>query len=402
MDEWVYLDNNATTMVAPEVRDAMLPFLGERYGNPSSMHSFGGLIGKEVAAAREKVAALLGAEPQEIVFTSCGTEGDNSAILGSLWAQPTKRRIVTTRVEHPAVRTLCSRLEKQGYDLYELHVDREGQLDLDEVRAAVTDDTAIVSVMHANNETGVVFPLEQVIAICAERGVRFHTDAVQSVGKLPIDVHALGLDLLSLSGHKIHAPKGVGALYVRRGLHLQPFVVGGHQETGRRGGTENVPGVVGLGVACDLAARRLDEENTRVRALRDRLEAGLLASAPNSLVNGHPERRLPNTCNVSFEYVEGEAILLLLSQAKIAASSGSACTSGSLEPSHVLRAMGVPYTAAHGSVRFSFSVYNTDRDVDRVLAALPPIINRLRELSPFGPDKDNSWAFQSACHTHSH
>jgi cysteine desulfurase len=402
MDEWVYLDNNATTMVAPEVRDAMLPFLGERYGNPSSMHSFGGLIGKEVSQARERVAALIGAEPQELIFTSCGTEGDNSAILGSLWAQPAKRRIVTTRVEHPAVRTLCKRLEKQGYDLYELHVDREGQLDLDEVREAITEDTAIVSMMHANNETGVVFPIEDVIAICRERGIRFHTDAVQSVGKVPIDVHALGLDLLTLSGHKIHAPKGVGALYVRRGLHLQPLVVGGHQENGRRGGTENVPSLVGLGVACDLAARRMGEENSRVRALRDRLEAGLLATAPNSLVNGHRERRLPNTANISFEYVEGEAILLLLSQAKIAASSGSACTSGSLEPSHVLRAMGVPYTAAHGSVRLSFSVYNSDRDVDRVLEALPPIVTRLRELSPFGPDKDNSWAFQAACHTHSH
>jgi len=402
MNDWVYLDNNATTAVAAEVREAMLPFLGERYGNPSSMHSFGGMIGRELKRARDHVAALIGADPQEIIFTSCGTEGDNTAIMGSLWAQPTKRRVVTTRVEHPAVRTLCRRLSKDGYDVYELHVDRDGMLNLDEVRESITDDTAVVSVMHANNETGVVFPIAEIAAICRDRGVRFHTDAVQSVGKLPIDVHALGVDLLTLSGHKLHAPKGIGALYVKRGLHLQPLIIGGHQEHGRRGGTENVPSIVGLGTACELALQNLDEENKRVRGLRDRLESELLRRAPNSLVNGHPENRLPNTCNISFEYVEGEAILLLLSQAHIAASSGSACTSGSLEPSHVLRAMGVPYTAAHGSVRFSFSVYNKDEDVDRVIESLPPIIHRLRELSPFGPDKDNSWAFEASCHTHSH
>lgn len=399
---WAYLDNNATTMVAPEVREAMLPFLSEeKYGNPSSMHAFGGRIGKDLSKAREQVAALIGADPSEIVFTSCGTEGDNSAIVGSLRAQPKKKKIVTTRVEHPAVRTLCRRLAKDGYELHELHVDRDGLLVMDEVREVITEDTAIVSIMHANNETGVIFPIEEIIELCRERGVRFHTDAVQTVGKMPLDVHKMGVDLLTLSGHKIHAPKGVGALYVRRGVHIEPLLIGGHQEEGRRGGTENVPSIVGLGRACELAAERIEDESTRVRAMRDRLEAGLVANAPNALVNGHREHRLPNTTNVSFEYVEGEAILLLLSRQGIAASSGSACTSGSLEPSHVLRAMGVPYTAAHGSVRFSFSVYNTDEDVDRVLEHLPPIIRRLREISPFGPDSpDTDWAQKGTCHVH--
>jgi cysteine desulfurase len=399
---WVYLDNNATTMVAPEVREAMLPFLGdENYGNPSSMHSFGGRLGKHLVKAREQVAALIGADPSEVIFTSCGTEGDNTAIQGSLEVQPKKRRIVTTRVEHPAVRTLCHRLDKKGFDVYELHVDRQGMLDMAEVRDAITDETAIVSVMHANNETGVVFPIEKIAEICRERGVRFHTDAVQSVGKLPIDVHKMGVDLLTLSGHKLHAPKGVGALYVRRGLHLEPLLIGGHQEEGRRGGTENVPSIVALGRACELASANMDDENTRVRALRDRLEAGLLATTLDPLVNGSTEHRLPNTTNISFEYIEGEGILLLMSLKGIAASSGSACTSGSLEPSHVLRAMGVPYTAAHGSVRFSFSVYNTDQDVDHVLESLPPIVRRLREMSPFGPDSDdNAWAQKGTCHIH--
>jgi cysteine desulfurase len=403
MNEWAYLDNNATTAVAPEVRDAMLPFLGELYGNPSSMHSFGGVVGRDVEKARKQVASLIGADPSEILFTSCGTEEDNLAILGSLWAQPLKKKIITTRVEHPAVRTLCRRLDKQGYEVHELHVDREGLLDLDELREALTDDTAIVSVMHANNETGVVFPIREISAICRERGVRFHTDAVQSVGKIEIDVSSLGVDLLTLSGHKIHAPKGVGALYVRRGLHLQPLIVGGHQEHGRRGGTENVPSIVALGRACELAKANIEEENVRVRALRDRLEKGLIERAPNAMINGSVVHRLPNTASISFEYVEGEAILLLLSQAKVAASSGSACTSGSLEPSHVLRAMGVPYTAAHGSIRFSFSVYNDDDDVDRVLEVLPPIIERLRKLSPFGPGRDNSWAEEGgACISRHH
>jgi cysteine desulfurase len=401
---WVYLDNNATTMVAPEVREAMLPFLSdEKYGNPSSMHAFGGRIGKDIARAREQVAALIGADPADIIFTSCGTEGDNTAVVGSLQAQPAKRRIVTTRVEHPAIRTLCRRLATQGYDLYELHVDREGLLDMDEVREAITDDTAIVTVMHANNETGVVFPIHEIAALCHERGVRFHTDAVQSAGKIPIDVREIDVDLLTISGHKLHAPKGVGALYVRRGLHIEPLLVGGHQENGRRGGTENVPSIVALGVGCELALRRMREENTTVRAMRDRLERELLKSAPDALVNGNTEHRLPNTTNISFEYVEGEAILLLLSRVGIAASSGSACTSGSLEPSHVLRAMGVPYTAAHGSVRFSFSPYNTEDDVDHVVKHLPPIIRRLREISPFGPGTDGSdWMQKGSCEVHHH
>jgi cysteine desulfurase len=383
----VYLDNNATTQVAPEVREAMMPFLTELYGNPSSMHSFGGQVGRHVDGAREAVARLVGASPTEIVFTSCGTESDSAAIRGVLEATPDKRHIVTTRVEHPAVHNLAQALARRGgCAVTEIGVDREGRLDLEEVRAAIRKDTAVVSVMAANNETGVLFPIAEIGEICRERGVPFHVDAVQTVGKLPVDLRRTPIDLLSLSGHKLHAPKGVGALYVRRGTRLRPFLVGGHQERGRRGGTEAVPQIVALGKACELAAANLEEEGTRVRALRDRLEQGLLDSIDRSILNGHREERLPNTTNISFEFVEGEAILLLLDQVGICASSGSACTSGSLEPSHVLRAMGVPFTYAHGSVRLSLSRYNDDADVDHVLAHLPGIIQRLRELSPFSAD----------------
>ena len=382
----VYVDNNATTKVAPEVLEAMVPYFSELYGNPSSMHFFGGQVQKKVNEAREQVADLLGAEPSEIVFTSCGTESDNAAILGTLDSYPEKRYFVTSRVEHPAVGNVATYLSRKGYRVTELSVDREGKLDLDELKESLLENTAIVSIMYANNETGVIFPIEEIGQRVKERGIPFHTDAVQTVGKIPINVKKSTLDLLSLSGHKLHAPKGIGVLYIRKGTKFSPFLIGGHQEKGRRGGTENVPYIIGLGKACELAKKNMEDENTRVRTLRDYLEKKILETIPNVLVNGDPEHRLPNTVSVSFEYVEGESILLLLSDLGICASSGSACTSGSLEPSHVLRAMGVPFTAAHGSIRFSLSVYNTKEEMDYIIQHLPPIITKLRDISPFWKD----------------
>jgi cysteine desulfurase len=377
------MDNNATTRTAPEVVEAMLPYFSTYYGNPSSMHYFGGQVAKEVQEARSRVAALIQADPAEIVFTSCGTESDNAAIWGTLNSYPDKKHLITTRVEHPAVLNLATYLSKRGYRVTLLPVDREGRLDLDQLTAAITDETAIVSVMWANNETGVQFPVEEIAEIVKSRGAVFHTDAVQAVGKIPIDLSRTPVDLLAFSGHKLHAPKGIGVLYIRRGTRFTPFVIGGHQEKGRRGGTENVPYIIGLGQACRQAQTHLGEENKRVRALRDRLEQGILDRIPNVLINGDRGSRLPNTLSVSFEYVEGESILLLLSNLGICASSGSACTSGSLEPSHVLRAMGVPFTAAHGSIRFSLSIYNSEEEIAYVLDRLPPIIERLRAISPF-------------------
>jgi cysteine desulfurase len=382
----VYVDNNATTKVAPEVLEVMLPYFSEYYGNPSSMHFFGGQVQKKVDEAREKVADFLGAEPSEIVFTSCGTESDNAAIFGTLDSYPKKRHLISTRVEHPAVGNVSTYLGRKGYRVTELSVDREGRLDLDELRESLTDETALVSIMYANNETGVIFPIEEIGEIVKVMEISFHTDAVQAAGKIPLTMKKSKLDLLSISGHKLHAPKGIGVLYIRKGTKFSPFLIGGHQEKGRRGGTENVPYIIGLGKACELAKNHLDEENTRVKALRDYLEAKLLEKIPNTLVNGERVHRLPNTVSVSFEFVEGESILLLLSDLGICASSGSACTSGSLEPSHVLRAMGVPFTAAHGSIRFSLSVYNTKEEMDYIVEHLPPIIQRLRDISPFWRD----------------
>ncbi len=382
----VYVDNNATTKVAPEVLEAMLPYFSELYGNPSSMHFFGGQVQKKVDEARDKVADFLGAEPSEVVFTSCGTESDNAAILGTLDSYPEKRHLITTRVEHPAVGNLSTYLGRKGYRVTELSVDREGRLDLDELRESITEETTIVTVMYANNETGVIFPVEEVGEIVKAKGIPFHTDAVQAAGKISLNLKKSTIDMLSISGHKLHAPKGIGVLYIRKGTKFSPFLIGGHQEKGRRGGTENVPYIIGLGKACELAKKSLNEENTRVKALRDYLEAKLLEKIPNTLVNGDRKNRLPNTVSVSFEYVEGESILLLLSDLGICASSGSACTSGSLEPSHVLRAMGVPFTAAHGSIRFSLSVYNTKEEMDYIIEHLPPIIQRLRDISPFWKD----------------
>jgi len=383
----VYMDNNATTRVAPEVLETMLPYFSDLYGNPSSMHTFGGQVGAALIEARKKIAALIGASPDEIIFTSCGTESDSTAVLSALQAFPEKRHIVTTRVEHPAVKNLCENIDKltgHKHKVTQLPVDREGMLDLRRYEESLTDDTAIVTVMWANNETGVIFPIAAMAEIAKSRGILFHTDAVQAVGKIPIDLgKTSSIDFLSVSGHKLHAPKGIGVLYVRRGTPFAPFLIGGHQEHGRRGGTENVASIIGLGKACELAGARLEDENTRVRAMRDKLEEGLLAKIPHSMLNGHKTERLPNTASVSFEFVEGEAILLHLDRFNICASSGSACTSGSLEPSHVLRAMGVPFTAAHGSIRFSLSVYNTEAEVDFILDKLPPIIENLREMSPF-------------------
>jgi cysteine desulfurase len=383
----VYLDNNATTQCAPEVVEAMAPYFAELYGNPSSMHTFGGQVAAEIETARARVAGLLGADPGEIVFTSCGTESDSTALHAALATQPDRKHVVTTRVEHPAVLHPAQHLVKEGYQVTFLPVDAQGRLDLERAAEAITDQTAIVSVMWANNETGVIFPVEQIAAMARAKGAVFHTDAVQAVGKIPINMAESGIDMLSLSGHKLHAPKGVGVLYVRRGTKFQPFLRGGHQERGRRGGTENVASIIGLGVAADLAGQRIGEENDRVAALRDRLEKGLLEAIPAAYVNGDPASRLPNTTSISFEFVEGEAILLFLNEEGICASSGSACTSGSLEPSHVLRAMGVPFTCAHGSIRLSLSVYTTDADVDKTLEVMPGVIARLRAMSPYWAER---------------
>ncbi|UZQ54276.1 cysteine desulfurase NifS [Trichothermofontia sichuanensis B231] len=384
----IYLDNNATTRIDPEVLDAMLPYLTDFYGNPASMHSFGGQVGAAVQEAREAVAALLGAEDTEIIFTSCGTEGNNTAIHAALAAQPEKRHIVTTAVEHPAVLNVCKHLEKQGYRVTYLSVDSRGQLDLMELEAAMTGGTALVTTMYANNETGVIFPIAQIGAIAKAYGATFHVDAVQAVGKVAIDLRHSPIDLLTLSGHKLHAPKGIGVLYVRRGFRFRPFLLGGHQERGRRAGTHNVPGIIALGKAASLARHHLANVTQEGR-LRDRLEQGLLDRIPDCVVNGGGTERLPNTTNIGFKYIEGEAILFMLNKHGICASSGSACTSGSLEPSHVLMAMGLPYTVLHGSIRFSLSRFTTEAEIDQVLAVMPDIVEKLRALSPFNNDQSD-------------
>ncbi|MBN1947449.1 MAG: cysteine desulfurase NifS [Bradymonadales bacterium] len=386
----IYLDNNATTIAAPEVVEAMRPFWSEQYGNASSMHSFGGQVKRHIDRAREQVAALIGASPAEIVFTAGGTESDNLAIRGAIEAlEGSKKHIVTSRVEHPAVHSPIKRLENLGYHLTEVRVDSDGALDLEMLDRSITPQTALVSIMWANNETGVLFPIEEIAQRCKERSVFFHSDAVQAVGKIPIDLSRVPVDLLSISGHKLHGPKGVGALFIRKRTKLLPQLLGGHQEGNRRAGTENVPGIVGLGQAAELALEGLDKEVVRLATLRDRLEKGILDRCKGARLNGR--NRLPNTLNVSFEFIEGESILMMLDEHGICASSGSACASGSLEPSHVLRAMGVPFTCAHGSIRFSLSRYNTVEEIDQVLEVLPGIVDRLRELSPF-VQNGGSWA----------
>lgn len=382
----VYLDNNATTCVDPAVIDVMLPYLQDFYGNPSSMHSFGGQVKSAVEAAREQVAQLLGAETTEIIFTSCGSESNNTAIHAALAAQPNKRHIITTQVEHPAILSVCQHLEKKGYTVTYLSVDRKGQLDLMELEAAITGGTALVTTMYANNETGVIFPVEAVGAIAKHYGATFHVDAVQAVGKVPINLQDSSIDLLTLSGHKLHAPKGIGALYVRRGFRFRPFLLGGHQERGRRAGTHNVPGIVALGKAAEIAQQALLDVNKEAW-LRDCLERALLALVPDCEVNGGGSERLPNTSNIGFKYIEGEAILYMLNREGICASSGSACTSGSLDPSHVLMAMGLPYTILHGSIRFSLSRFTTEAEIQHVLGVMPGIVEKLRALSPFNSDQ---------------
>ncbi len=382
-----YFDNNATTRVAPEVVEAMLPFLSEQYGNPSSAYQFGKFAGEQVRTAREKVAAMINADPREVIFTSCGTESNNSAIHSALVTQPGKRHVLTTAVEHSANIKFCEFLEKRGYEVTFMPVESDGAIDVHLLEKSIRPDTAIVSVMWANNETGVVFPIEEIAAICRSKGVLFHTDAVQTPGKLKIDVADLGVDFLSLSAHKLHAPKGIGLLYVKRRTKYQPYVMGGGQEQGRRGGTENVASMVAFGRAAELAMASLNDENTRVRALRDRMEKGILSKIPDSVRNGDPTSRLPNTSNVAFDFVEAESVLLLLDQAGICASSGSACTTGSLDPSHVLVAMGLTPARARASIRFSLGIYNTDAEVDYLLEQLPPIIAKLRAVSPLKPNQ---------------
>jgi cysteine desulfurase len=385
----VYFDNNATTRTADEVRDAMLPFFGEFYGNPSSMHTFGGNVSKYLSESRERVAEFLNCSPEEIIFTSCATESDNTAIRGTADWFGKSMKVITTAVEHPAVLQPARRLKAQGHNEIELPVNEIGQIDLEQLRTELKGTkNALVSVMWANNETGTIFPIKEIAEIAKEFGATMHTDAVQIAGKEKIDVQKIPVDTLAISGHKFHAPKGIGALYVRKGTKFKPFMIGGHQESGRRAGTENVPYIIGLAKACEIATANLDTEAKIVGAMRDKLEAGILKACPNVRVNGDKANRLPNTLNVSFEYIEGEAIAYRLSDLGICISTGSACASGSLDPSHVIRAMGVPFIAVHGSVRFSLSRYNTMDEVDYVLEKLPPVIKTLRELSPFGPDSN--------------
>lgn len=380
----IYLDNNATTKVDEAVFDEMRPYFCELYGNPSSMHFFGGQVQSKVNEARSRVAQLLGASSDEIIFTACGTESDNAAICSAIGVFPERKHIITSRVEHPAVLTQCRNLRQKGYRVTEIGVDGSGRLDMEELKSAVDNDTAIVSLMWANNETGVIFPVEEASAIAKAKGALFHTDAVQAVGKIPINMADSTIDMLSLSGHKLHAPKGIGVLYLRHGTPFRPFMVGGHQEKSRRAGTENAAAIIALGKACELAGQYMETENSVVKAMRDHLQDALMTAIPHARINGDGAELLPNTVSIAFEFVEGEAILLLLSEFGICASSGSACTSGSLEPSHVLRAMGVPFTCAHGSIRFSLSRFTTDAEINTVIQEMPPIIARLRQMSPFG------------------
>ncbi|GAA5214907.1 cysteine desulfurase NifS [Corallincola platygyrae] len=382
--EGAYLDNNATTQVDPRVVDAMLPFLTSFYGNPSSIHQFGRPVGQAIETARQQVQGLIGAEfASEVVFTSCATEASTTAIMSAIEALPDRKEIITSKVEHPATLQLCEHLQRKGYTIHWIPVDKKGRIDMESYKAALSDQVAVVSMMWANNETGTLFPIRGMADLAKQHGVLFHTDAVQVAGKIPIQVANSGIDLLSLSGHKFHAPKGVGALYIRRGTKYRPLMRGGHQERGRRAGTENVSGIVALGAASELAMRSVQEDTARIAMLRDRLEHGLLARIPNAFVTGDASNRVPNTCNIAIEYIEGESVLLMLNQHGIAASSGSACTSGSLEPSHVMRAMDIPYTAAHGAIRFSLSRFTTDEMIDQVLAVLPDIVKQLRTMSPY-------------------
>ena len=394
----IYLDNNATTKVDHAVVDVMIPYFLEQYGNPSSIHKFADGVARGLKHARQQVQALIGCEhDSEIIFTSCGTESNSTAILSAIKAQPNKKEIITTMVEHPAILNVCDHLEKEGYTIHRMPVDKAGRLNLEAYKKLLSDQVALVSVMWANNETGTIFPVIEMAELANAAGVMFHTDAVQAVGKLPMMLQDTKIDMLSISGHKLHAPKGIGVLYLRRGTRYRPLLRGGHQERGRRAGTENSASIVGLGKACELALEFIEYENTVVKAMRDRLEQGITELIPHCFVTGDMYNRLPNTTDIAFEYIEGESILMLLNKAGIAASSGSACTSGSLEPSHVMRAMDIPYTAAHGTIRFSFSRYNTMAEVEKVIEVMPSIVATLRKLSPYwdgnGPVADPEKAF---------
>ncbi|HDR2751523.1 TPA: cysteine desulfurase NifS [Enterobacter asburiae] len=379
----VYLDNNATTRIDPMVLEAMMPFLTEHYGNPSSIHDFGTPSREALERAHQQVAALLGADhASEIIFTSCATEATSTALHACVELMPERREIITTAVEHPATLAVCEHLERQGYLIHRIGVNSDGALDMEQYRQALSTRVAVVSVMWANNETGVLFPVIEMAAMAHEYGALFHCDAVQAVGKIPLDIGRTQIDMLSCSAHKLHGPKGVGCLYLRRGTRFRPLLRGGHQERGRRAGTENIAGIVGMGAACELAQIHLPGASSLAQ-LRDRLQEGLIAQVPSVMVMGGNQPRVPGTTNLAFEFIEGEAILLLLNQVGIAASSGSACTSGSLEPSHVMRAMNIPYTAAHGSIRFSLSRYTREKEIDYVIDTLPTIIARLRMLSPY-------------------
>lgn len=382
----VYLDNNATTKIDKLVLDEMLPYLEKYYGNASSIYSFGGVSAKAIATAREQVRDFVGAkDTKEIIFTASGSEAANTAIRGVLSSDKTKKHIITTKVEHPCVLNLYQTLEKQGYKVDYIGVNSNGELDLDALENAVSEDTALVSAMWANNETGVIFPIKQISEIVKSKNqdTKLFVDAVQAAGKIPMDVEENGIDLLAISGHKFHAPKGIGALYVKSGTSISPLIIGGHQERGKRAGTENVPYIVGIGKAAELAKEGLEYEATEVKRLRDKLETSILKTVFNARLNTSLVNRVPNTTNIGFEYVEGELILLHLSDMGICASSGSACTSGSLEPSHVLKAMGIPFTALHGSTRFSLSRFTTEKEIDYVINIMPRIIDKLTAISPF-------------------
>ncbi|GLS92536.1 cysteine desulfurase NifS [Psychromonas marina] len=387
MKKNIYLDNNATTKVDSMAVEAMMPLFTKQFGNPSSIHSFGDQVGAKLKVARRQVADLVGAlHDSEIIFTSCATESTTTAIYSALKVNKDKKEIITTTVEHPATLDVCEQLEREGYIIHRLKVNKKGQLDLKKYAGVLSENTALVTVMWANNETGTLFPIEDMALMASEKGVLFHTDAVQAVGKIPLDIQDTEIDMLSFSGHKLHAPKGIGALYVRRGVRYRPLLRGGHQERGRRAGTENSAAIVAFGVAAEQAELHLDTLSGKVKALRDKLEQGILSQVGHTFVTGDPDNRVANTANIAFEYVEGEAILMLLNQFGIAASSGSACTSGSLEPSHVMQAMQIPFTAAHGTIRFSLSRYTTEKDIDYVISVVPEIIDKLRSFSPYWKD----------------
>jgi len=387
MKKNIYLDNNATTKVDSMAVEAMMPLFTKQFGNPSSIHSFGDQVGGLLKIARKQVADLVGAlHDSEIIFTSCATESTTTAITSALKINPDKKEIITTTVEHPATLDLCDQLEREGYVIHRLAVNKKGQLDLQSYANLLSDNTAVVTIMWANNETGTLFPIPEMARLANEKGVLFHTDAVQVVGKIPLDIQDAHIDMMSFSGHKLHAPKGVGGLYVRRGVRYRPLLRGGHQERGRRAGTENTAAIVAFGVAAEQAELHLETMSGKVKKLRDKLEQTILSQVEHSFVTGDPDNRVANTANIAFEYVEGEAILMLLSRYGIAASSGSACTSGSLEPSHVMQAMQIPFTAAHGTIRFSLSRYTTEKDIDYVISVVPEIIDKLRSFSPYWKD----------------